>query len=481
MIQRDPLPLTYRRNVVDQIMACIAAGDSCQVVGIGSVGKSNLLRFLQRPDVRQARLGQEGERALFVYVDANKLLKRSRWGLAELMLHQLVLEFSGQGAGAKVFQTLDEATGRAGAKEHQAPDELHGRAGAEALQALDELHGRATAPETSRLAMRYLDRAAALVCSQAGLRLVWLFDEFDGLVEKLPRQAFSALRALRDDYKGWLVYVVAARQELNRLGQKPDKIEAFEELISPRTIWLGPYGLEDAHLMVQRLAARSEVAVEGAVVEALLCATGGHPGLLKTGFSLIKEGPAGLPERLLSDGRVQDECLRIWRSLPRGDQEALARLARGEGRAALPAGAFERLARMGLVGGPWAEGEAVFSSILAETIRRIDPAVGKKIVVNEKSRTVWVGDRKLPPLSPLEFNLIAYLAARQGDVCSKNELIDHLYGDAIPSEKGVTDERLVTLVKRLRKSVEPDPKNPRYLITDRGVGFRLVADEGEQV
>ena len=50
----EPLPITYRAPEVKQILAAVQAGDSCSVIGIGSVGKSNLMRFLQREDVHRA-------------------------------------------------------------------------------------------------------------------------------------------------------------------------------------------------------------------------------------------------------------------------------------------------------------------------------------------------------------------------------------------------------------------------------------------
>ena len=83
-MKTEPLPITYRASEVKKILAAVHAGDSCSVVGIGSVGKSNLLRFIHREDVRFTYLDQE-ERAsrLFVYIDINKILKQSLWGLLE--------------------------------------------------------------------------------------------------------------------------------------------------------------------------------------------------------------------------------------------------------------------------------------------------------------------------------------------------------------------------------------------------------------
>lgn len=93
-MKAESLPIIYRASEVGQILAALRAGESCAVVGIGSVGKSNLLRFLHRADVRRAKLGQEWDTYLFVYIDVNKLLERSLWGLSELMLHQLVISLT---------------------------------------------------------------------------------------------------------------------------------------------------------------------------------------------------------------------------------------------------------------------------------------------------------------------------------------------------------------------------------------------------
>jgi DNA-binding response OmpR family regulator len=61
-----------------------------------------------------------------------------------------------------------------------------------------------------------------------------------------------------------------------------------------------------------------------------------------------------------------------------------------------------------------------------------------------------------------------------GQVCSRDELIKHLYPeDSSLGGGGVTDNRLDSVVKRLRKQIEPNPKEPKYILTVRGHGFRL--------
>lgn len=72
-------------------------------------------------------------------------------------------------------------------------------------------------------------------------------------------------------------------------------------------------------------------------------------------------------------------------------------------------------------------------------------------------------------LSRKEFDLLALLMAQPGQVVTREWCIDRLWWD-----QDLADSRtLDTHVKRLRRKLEPDPANPRHLVTVRGVGFRF--------
>ena len=79
-------------------------------------------------------------------------------------------------------------------------------------------------------------------------------------------------------------------------------------------------------------------------------------------------------------------------------------------------------------------------------------------------------DRQAVSLAPKEFDLLAYLYDRQGQVCSKDEI-----GTAVwPEYKdGVFDYQIENLVRRLRAKLEPDPASPQMLLTVRGRGYKL--------
>jgi two-component system, OmpR family, response regulator RegX3 len=85
-------------------------------------------------------------------------------------------------------------------------------------------------------------------------------------------------------------------------------------------------------------------------------------------------------------------------------------------------------------------------------------------------REVTVHDSPVE-LSRKEFDLLALLMSHSGQVVTREWCIDRLWWD-----QELTDTRtLDTHIKRLRRKVEPDPANPRHLVTVRGVGFRFEA------
>jgi two-component system, OmpR family, response regulator RegX3 len=74
-------------------------------------------------------------------------------------------------------------------------------------------------------------------------------------------------------------------------------------------------------------------------------------------------------------------------------------------------------------------------------------------------------------LSRKEFDLLALLMSHAGQVVTRDWCIDRLWWDQDLSDTRTLD----THVKRLRRKIEPDPANPRHLVTVRGVGFRFEA------
>jgi two-component system KDP operon response regulator KdpE len=88
------------------------------------------------------------------------------------------------------------------------------------------------------------------------------------------------------------------------------------------------------------------------------------------------------------------------------------------------------------------------------------------LLVDLERHQATIGGR-LVELTPTEFNLLVYLAENAGKVLSHRMILQHVWGP----EYGQEAEYLRVYVGRLRLKIESDPANPRYLITERGVGY----------
>jgi two-component system response regulator RegX3 len=77
-----------------------------------------------------------------------------------------------------------------------------------------------------------------------------------------------------------------------------------------------------------------------------------------------------------------------------------------------------------------------------------------------------------PVAMPLkEFDLLEFLMRNAGRVLTRHQLIDRVWGADYVGDTKTLDVH----VKRLRAKLEPDPANPKYLLTVRGLGYKLEA------
>jgi two-component system alkaline phosphatase synthesis response regulator PhoP len=106
-------------------------------------------------------------------------------------------------------------------------------------------------------------------------------------------------------------------------------------------------------------------------------------------------------------------------------------------------------------------------------LRSPSPA-GDELVLGDaridfKSFTADVKGREVV-LSPKEAMILRCLAENAGEVVSRAEILDRVWGyDAFPTTRTIDN-----FIVRLRRTLEPDPQSPRYIHTVRGTGYRLT-------
>jgi two-component system KDP operon response regulator KdpE len=79
------------------------------------------------------------------------------------------------------------------------------------------------------------------------------------------------------------------------------------------------------------------------------------------------------------------------------------------------------------------------------------------------------------PLTPTEYALLTALVDQAGRVLTDRALLRRVWGP----EYGSESHYLHVYMARLRKKLEADPANPRYLRTEPGVGYRLLEVDAE--
>ena len=118
--------------------------------------------------------------------------------------------------------------------------------------------------------------------------------------------------------------------------------------------------------------------------------------------------------------------------------------------------------------------EELVARIRAVLRRQVDVSMGEPVVragdleIDLARRSVSVGGRAVK-LTPTEYELLRYLALHAGKPVTHSTLLRQVWGEYAVGDKYNT--RYV--VAQIRKKLGDDPANPRYIVNEPGVGYRL--------
>ena len=107
----------------------------------------------------------------------------------------------------------------------------------------------------------------------------------------------------------------------------------------------------------------------------------------------------------------------------------------------------------------------------AEGIREPERLSYGPLEIDLGSREVKL-EGKPVDLTPIEFDLLAYLARHPGKVFTRRELLSAVQERSYASFPRTIDSH----IKNLRHKIERDPKNPRFIVTVHGVGYKFQAE-----
>jgi len=193
------------------------------------------------------------------------------------------------------------------------------------------------------------------------------------------------------------------------------------------------------------------------------------------GNQAINKARSNLPDLVLLDVMMPDldgfEVLRVLREVSSVPVIMLTAKGEEEDRVrGLELGADDYITK------PFSPRELV--SRVRAVLRRTEVATGtthgliqvdERLKIDFDRREVWVDD-KLVKLRPTEYRLLYHLVQNAGWVITHDQLLAKVWGYEYRDEPHYV--RLY--INYLRKKLEEDPTNPKYILTERGIGYRFV-------
>ena len=428
------------------------AGESASIIGISGVGKSNLFNHLRSPQTQAAYL--DNSEAITVVVRAN---------------FHYIPDFSDRSIYSLILEQLELLEGDADRLGLSAQD----------IEQISHYHEQLLDAKDDVLKVqRYFKLALRVLLGQSKRRLVFLFDQFDDVYQEAEARLFANLRGLREAYKYRISYLVFTRDMLPNLIELDQAREEFYELLASNIMGLKPYAKSDALSVLARVAERNQLSLTDELRDCLYGLAGGHAGLLRAALlgaaqdklagQLHQDGTAA---RLLKIPGVEMECEKLWRSLSTHEQRTLMAKAQAFGTAE-DAAVVSQLQIKGLL----TEGDTavIFSPLFAQFVKTQEALWERPLFFDEPSRQVWVLGNPAPRLTQLEYKLFQRLYEQEGEVVEKDDLISAGWPNA---KGGVSDEALIAAIARLRKKIEPNSKNPRFLQNVHNQGYMLQIND----
>jgi two-component system KDP operon response regulator KdpE len=96
-------------------------------------------------------------------------------------------------------------------------------------------------------------------------------------------------------------------------------------------------------------------------------------------------------------------------------------------------------------------------------------AAGGELTIDPKTRNVWVRG-ELVELTPTEYDLLLIMAEQPGQVFDHRTLLSHVWGEQYVNDTAY----LKVYIWHLRRKLEAQPREPKIVLTDWGVGYRLA-------
>lgn len=96
------------------------------------------------------------------------------------------------------------------------------------------------------------------------------------------------------------------------------------------------------------------------------------------------------------------------------------------------------------------------------------------LYINFEKRQIFVGDKELR-LTPVEYKLVSLLAHNCGKVMTNTAIMTKIWGPYVTPDNGI----IRVNIANIRRKIEKNPADPKYIFTEPGIGYRMVEELDE--
>ncbi|MDO8269968.1 MAG: winged helix-turn-helix domain-containing protein [Candidatus Levybacteria bacterium] len=429
-------PAATRKKEIQQFIPYLEKGLSSQLVGLPGSGKSNIFRLLSyNKDARFENFGEYEKYLHFVYIDCSEIKGRPLADITKFILISLAFSL-----GERRFAEESKEINQYLKEGLEVPDEM--------------------------ILFQSLKKSLDYLSIEKKLTIHLLFDKFDILIPTITSQFFTNLRVLRNHAKYRFGSIFSLTRPLEETID-PLLLADYHDLVAENVIYTTLFDEVGMNFRLSYIEKAARKSLDEKVKQEIIKLSGGHAKIAKLSYEAIiseENRIENIEEYLLKRPTIQGALYEIWNALLPSEQIALKKNISYDDISDL----HPYLTASGLFGK-----DGITIPLFANYITTVPVESIEKITYDEERNEVLVGGSPITDrLSPSEFRLLRFLIQNKERLTSKDEIIQSIWGDQ-KSQEGVTDQALDQIFYRLRKKIEQDPANPRYIHTIKGKGYKL--------
>lgn len=436
-------PPDSRFGEIEKILSYVKNGNSCQVISLPGVGRSNVLRILAyNHGTRELHLKENQKWFHFVMMNFSEIKSKPLKDSTKYMFLELVESLSQRKMNEEykfVKGLFDES-----------------------LKSGDEL-----------VIFQGLKKTIDYLCLEKELTVILLFDRFEEYVGVLEPVFFDNLRILRDRAK----YRFSCIFPLNRPLEEtvgPEIISSFYEFLVGNLVYLSLGDEEIREFRLSYLKKTSGREIDEKIINQISNLTGGlgKLWLVSVEQSLLANDStiqplSHLANFLISNTKVMSVLSEIWKSLTPSEQNILASSTL---HLASDSEEISHLEKVGLI----KDGKTSVP-LLEEYAKNQTATPNDSIVLDSATNEIKRGDTTISEgLTSSEFKLLKFMVTSSEKILERDEIISSVWGEQA-STAGVTEQALDQLIFRLRKKIEENPNSPKHIQTIKGRGFKFTS------